>query len=146
MILLATLRGTLPPTAATNDVISTQLPAPCNSPPGTLHSDCDHHQHHALEQAGHKNNIGWSIELCRYLEDLPTDVSKDTDIITWWSVCIFFFIFISSINLSLPKDHASVYPTLSKIMKDVCTVPASSVPCKCLFSTDADIATDHRSH
>ncbi|KIM52776.1 hypothetical protein SCLCIDRAFT_140387, partial [Scleroderma citrinum Foug A] len=74
-----------------------------------------------------KNNIGWSIELRRYLEDLPTDVSKDTDIITWWS------------------DHASVYPTLSKIAKDVCAVPASSVPCECLFSAGAEIATDRRS-
>ncbi|KIM65342.1 hypothetical protein SCLCIDRAFT_113112 [Scleroderma citrinum Foug A] len=113
--------------AATNDVTSTQLPAPCKSPPGTLHSDFDRHRRHALEQAGRKNNIGWSIELRRYLKDLPTDVSKDTDIITWWS------------------DHASVYPTLSKIVKDVCTVPASSVPCERLFSAGAEIATDRRS-
>ena len=132
--------------AATNDVTSTQLPAPCKSPPGTLHSDFDHHRRRALEQAGCKNNIGWSIELRRYLKDLPTDVSKDTDIITWWSVCIFFFIFISSINLSLPKDHASVYPTLSKIAKDVCAVPASSIPCERLFSAGAEIATDRQSH
>ena len=53
-----------------------------------------------------------------------------------------FFILVRNINLSLPKNHATVYPTLAKIAKDICSVPASSVPCKHLFSTGAEIATD----
>ena len=39
-----------------------------------------------------------------------------------------------------------MYPTLSCIAQDVCTVPASSVPCKWLFSAGAEIATYQRSH
>ena len=38
-----------------------------------------------------------------------------------------------------------MYPTLSRIARDVCTVPASSVPCEWLFSANAEIATDRRS-
>ena len=29
---------------------------------------------------------------------------------------------------------------------DICAIPATSVPCKQLFSAGAEIATDHRSH
>jgi hypothetical protein len=31
-------------------------------------------------------NEGWRSELCRYLDDMPSDVSKDTDVVEWWSV------------------------------------------------------------
>lgn len=29
------------------------------------------------------------IELRRYLGDRPSDVTRDTDIVEWWSVCVF---------------------------------------------------------
>ena len=30
---------------------------------------------------------GWQSEMRRYLKDLPSDVTKDTDIVNWWQVC-----------------------------------------------------------
>ena len=36
------------------------------------------------------------------------------------------------------------YPTLVCITKDVCAIPATSVPCEQLFSNGAEIATDCR--
>jgi hypothetical protein len=30
---------------------------------------------------------GWASELRRYLKDMPADVTRDTDILEWWSVC-----------------------------------------------------------
>jgi len=29
---------------------------------------------------------GWQAELQRYLKDLPSDVTKDTDVVKWWQV------------------------------------------------------------
>jgi hypothetical protein len=29
---------------------------------------------------------GWRSELHRYLDDIPADVEKDTDIVEWWGV------------------------------------------------------------
>jgi hypothetical protein len=31
---------------------------------------------------------GWRAELRSYLKDMPADVTKDTDIVEWWQVCI----------------------------------------------------------
>ncbi|KIJ59097.1 hypothetical protein HYDPIDRAFT_101305 [Hydnomerulius pinastri MD-312] len=70
---------------------------------------------------------GWKAELRRYLDNIPTDVSKDTNIVAWWVV------------------HSNIYLTLSRIAKDVCVIPATSVPCERLFSAGAEIATDRRS-
>jgi hypothetical protein len=28
------------------------------------------------------------LELRRYLRDMPMDVTRDTDIVAWWSVCV----------------------------------------------------------
>ena len=35
-----------------------------------------------------------------------------------------------------------MYPTLARIAKDMCAIPATSVPCECLFSGGGEIATD----
>ncbi|KIK79669.1 hypothetical protein PAXRUDRAFT_16219 [Paxillus rubicundulus Ve08.2h10] len=48
-----------------------------------------------LKQERHKDGGGWKAELQCYISDLPTDVSKDTDIVQWWG------------------DHATLYPTLT---------------------------------
>jgi hypothetical protein len=31
-------------------------------------------------------NKGWCMELCRYLDDMPSNVTKDMDVIEWWGV------------------------------------------------------------
>ena len=43
------------------------------------------------------------------------------------------------------QKHADMYPTLARIAKDVCAIPATSVPCERLFSGGGEIATDRRS-
>lgn len=53
----------------------------------------------------------WSSELRRYLKEVPADVTRETDIVKWWS------------------DHAKIYPTLARIALDVLPMQASSVPC-----------------
>ena len=30
---------------------------------------------------------GWAPELRRYLKDIPAEVTRETDIVNWWSVC-----------------------------------------------------------
>jgi len=32
------------------------------------------------------NEEGWASELWHYLKELPTNITKDTDIIEWWQV------------------------------------------------------------
>jgi hypothetical protein len=34
----------------------------------------------------HDEDEGWASELQRYLKDMPADVTRDTDILEWWSV------------------------------------------------------------
>jgi hypothetical protein len=31
---------------------------------------------------------GWESEMRRYLKNMPADVTKDTDIVKWWEVCM----------------------------------------------------------
>jgi len=42
---------------------------------------------HRLTLVSEEQEEGWEAEICRYLKDLPTNVTKDTDIITWWQIC-----------------------------------------------------------
>ena len=44
------------------------------------------------------------------------------------------------------QANSKNYPTLSRITMDICAIPATSVPCECLFSTGGKIATDWHSH
>jgi hypothetical protein len=32
---------------------------------------------------------GWQAELRRYENDMPADVSPETDIVMWWQVCLY---------------------------------------------------------
>jgi hypothetical protein len=36
---------------------------------------------------------GWASELRRYLGSMQRDVTKDTDLVEWWQVLIFFSVF-----------------------------------------------------
>lgn len=59
-----------------------------------LESEYDCHRRQLLRsQAIHANSGGWKEELRRYLHDMPTNVTKNTDIIAWWAVSTFIFIF-----------------------------------------------------
>jgi hypothetical protein len=35
---------------------------------------------------------GWAAELRRYLNEMPADVTKDTDIVEWWQVSIYLIL------------------------------------------------------
>lgn len=93
----------------------------------TLQSEFDQHCLRLVQDARHKDSGGWKVELYCYLEDIPSDVSKHTDVIQWWG------------------DHATTYPTLACIAKDICAIPASSVSCERLFSSAGKVATDRHS-
>jgi hypothetical protein len=36
---------------------------------------------------------GWNSEYRRYLKDRPANVKKDTDIVRWWQVCLFYSVY-----------------------------------------------------
>ena len=54
----------------------------------TLASEYDHHHRALIEKTAttHADCGGWKHELRSYFSSIPADVSKDTDIIEWWSV------------------------------------------------------------
>ncbi|OJA17955.1 hypothetical protein AZE42_14029, partial [Rhizopogon vesiculosus] len=66
----------------------------------TIESEYDRHRRMLVQQAIYEHNAGWAAELRRYLKDMPEDVTKDTDIVQWWS------------------KHSSIYPTLARIAMD----------------------------
>ena len=44
------------------------------------------------------------------------------------------------------KNFPDNFPTLGKISLDILPIPASSIPCKHLFSGAKEVATERRSH
>ncbi len=105
-------------------------------------SEFDRHRRSLIAQSAQTDDTGgWAAELRRYLADLPADVEKHTDVIKWWQVR--GPVVSSSINYSSSsQDNAKSFPTLAHIAKDICAIPATSVPCERLFSAGAEIATD----
>ena len=61
----------------------------------TLESEYDHHRRMLVEQATHHTTMGWATELRRYLTELPDNVSKDMDIVSWWSVSFYICQFMT---------------------------------------------------
>jgi hypothetical protein len=61
------------------------VPGGSHSDAATMESEFDHHRHLLLIKAMCDHDAGWAEELRRYLEVMP-NVSKDMDIIHWWSV------------------------------------------------------------
>ena len=55
--------------------------SPTNNDLVLLDFDC-----HCLTLLLGQEGEGWQAELCWYLKDMPTDVTKDTDIMKWWQV------------------------------------------------------------
>jgi hypothetical protein len=103
--------------------------------------DYDCHRRQLLTQA--LVNEGWCSELSRYLHDILEDVTKDTDIVSWWGVHACSSALVPIINSS--QVHAKIYLTLTKIALDVLPAQVSSVPCERLFSAGKAIADDRRS-
>ncbi|KAF9220021.1 hypothetical protein BS17DRAFT_759993 [Gyrodon lividus] len=52
----------------------------------SLESEFDQHRRSLMEKASRTSTLGWAAELRCYLNDLPSNVSKDMDIVAWWSV------------------------------------------------------------
>jgi hypothetical protein len=48
-------------------------------------SDFDRHRQQLLAQG---SNEDWQLELQQYLQSMPADVTRYTDIVTWWSVSV----------------------------------------------------------
>jgi hypothetical protein len=73
-----------PASSGTGDTMTT-------NPDGdsTVESEYDRHRRMLVQQAIYEHNAGWAAELRRYLKDMPEDVTKDTDIVQWWSVSLF---------------------------------------------------------
>ena len=109
----------------------------------TLESEFDRHRRSMVTQNIGSGGEGWATKLHRYLDNLPSDVTKDTNVIEWWAVSTNSLMFCMS--LTIVQNHTNSYLTLAQIAKDVCAVPATSVPCKCLFSGGGEIATDRQS-
>jgi hypothetical protein len=89
-------------------------------------AEFDHHHHTLIT---HDREEDWNAELHRYLRDMPDDVTVKTDLIDWWSVCIFWFSFVFD-NKLIKQENAKTYPTLAQIALDVLPSQASAVPCE----------------
>ena len=64
--------------------------AKCKTRP--LESEFDSHCQMLIEQSRQSEaGNGWSTELHHYLSDLPSDVTKKTDIVQWWAICLFMY-------------------------------------------------------
>lgn len=56
------------------------------SPDDTIESEFDRHRRILHQRALQEHDAGWAAELRRYLKDIFDDVTKETDVIEWWSV------------------------------------------------------------
>ena len=128
--------------SADNKTIKATTKDPVPSRPLTSEFNC--HHHHQLQKPMWANSGGWKEELCQYLTDVADDVTKNTDIIGWWVVCLWYFFFFISVLKRL-QAHSKQYPTLAHITKDICAILVTSILCECLFSAGAEVATDRRS-
>ena len=82
-------------TVPTEDA-SRHVPAPLG---GTLELEYDRHHCRLIEQANHDTSMGWANELHRYLTELPNNVSKDMDVMSWWSVSLFILLVYDMLRL-----------------------------------------------
>lgn len=54
-------------------------------PAASFLSEFDRHRLQLILQG---NDEEWQSELRRYFDDVPADVTRDTDIVKWWQVCL----------------------------------------------------------
>ena len=103
-------------------------------------------RHHlSLLSTSQNDEEGWQSEMRRYLRDLPANVTKDSDIVEWWqvcvSICMYYPMMLSNVFL---QDNRVVYPTLRRIALDFLPCQASSVAFERLFSAGGEVATKQR--
>ena len=77
----------------------------------TLESEFDHHCRSMVTQNIGSGGEGWATEPHRYLDDLPSDVTKDTNVIEWWAVSTNSLMFCMS--LTIVQNHTNSYRTSS---------------------------------
>ena len=113
---------------------SDQLPNQ-DSSQRVLESEYDHHHHKlAVETAMSTDNGGWKAELRYYLNDIPLDVSKDTDIVVWWAVWLSILVFLFSTKANLIGSHQRVSDTFTHCKRRVCNSGNFSTLRAALFS------------
>ena len=69
---------------AAQNLVMQSTPNTAQADETSILSDFDRHRLALL--ASRAYNEGWQTELRRYLKDVPSDVTKDTDIVEWWQV------------------------------------------------------------
>jgi hypothetical protein len=97
---------------------------------------------HRLTLVSEEQEEGWQAEIRRYLKDLPANVTKDTNIVAWWQVCVQRT--WSSFITYYFQDNGSQFPTFQRVALDFLPCQASSVACERLFSSGGEIATKQR--
>ena len=94
---------------------------------------------HRLTLVSEEQDEGWQAEIRRYLKDLPANVTKDTNIVAWWQVCVQRT--WSSFITYYFQDNGSQFPTFQCVALDFLPCQACSVTCERLFSSGGEIAT-----
>jgi hypothetical protein len=103
---------------------ATDFPTDDDAGSASLLSDYDRYRLTLLSSKGRE---GWESELRRYENDMPADVSPDTDIVNWWQVCLLFLqcVFFSMIFTLLGSlqrvphscTHCTGYPPYSCLFR-----------------------------
>ena len=61
-------------------------PMPTQAAPTNNNSILSDFDRHRLTLLSGQEGEGWQAELHQYLKDMPTNVTKDTDVVEWWQV------------------------------------------------------------
>jgi hypothetical protein len=55
-------------------------------------------RHRLLLVSRQNEDEGWQSEMRRYIKEIPRNITKDTDIVKWWEVCMIFLNDIQASN------------------------------------------------
>jgi len=83
-------------------------------PPTKTDSLLSEFDRHRLTLLSGQEGEGWQAELHRYLDDMPANVTKDTDIVKWWQVrswlqCAWYYSFLTAYRITDPiTPHSDV--------------------------------------
>lgn len=108
----------------------------------SVQSDFDQYRRSLIAQ---EIDEGWQSEKRRYVNKMPADVTRDTDVVKWWEVHYFSFIYNHNRQLNIYQNNGKHYPTLARIALDVLPCAASSVPTEQAFSGGGITADKRRS-
>jgi hypothetical protein len=99
----------------------TPTPTSTPAPPDSNASDDEYDRLRRGLLAKAIQNEGWRSELRRYLDDMPSEVTKDTDVVEWWSVSTSQSFFLIEL-LMIITTHRSMRR---------CTLPSPRLPSTC---------------